>query len=115
MIPTQVVRAPTQNNYISGLTTEQFNRLFDEEINPETLDVLGKQAGNGDLNSIELLHNIALRQGSSGKKPKISYSIYSVVNSQQRKELIRKYRKPVKRYTNYIPTKNSQTTLTIQS
>ncbi|MTB47463.1 hypothetical protein GKR47_17690 [Providencia sp. wls1950] len=68
MIPTQVVRAPTQNNYISGLTTEQFNRLFDEEINPETLDVLGKQAGNGDLNSIELLHNIALRQGSSGKK-----------------------------------------------
>lgn len=78
MIPTQVVRAPAQSHYVSGLTTEQFNRLFDKEINPETLDELGKQAGNGDLNSIELLHNIALRQDPSGKKAEnILFDLFS--------------------------------------
>lgn len=82
MIPTQVVRNlvrnPAQSNYMAGLTTEQFNRLFDEEINPETLDVLEKQAGNGNLNSIELLHNIALRQDPSGKKAEnILFDLFS--------------------------------------
>jgi deubiquitinase len=78
MIPPQIVRAPAQSNYISGLTTEQFNQLFDKEINPETLDALEKQAGNGNLNSIELLHNIALRQDPSGKKAEnILFDLFS--------------------------------------
>lgn len=63
---------------MAELTIEQFNGLFDKEIAPETLDSLAKSASDGNLESIDLLHNIALRQDSAGKNAEnILFDLFS--------------------------------------
>ncbi|EOE5320226.1 hypothetical protein [Providencia rettgeri] len=64
--------------FIAELTVEQFNGLFDKEIASETLSSLAKSASNGNLESIDLLHNIALRQDSEGRKAEnILFDLFS--------------------------------------
>lgn len=63
---------------MAELTVEQFNGLFDKEIAPETLAFLAKSASDGNLESIDLLHNIALRQDSVGKNAEnILFDLFS--------------------------------------
>ena len=63
---------------MTELTVEQFNGLFDKEIAPETLAFLAKSASYGNLESIDLLHNIALRQDSVGKNAEnILFDLFS--------------------------------------
>lgn len=70
--------SPTQAHYMSGLTIEQFNGLFEKNISPEALASLAESAGDGNLNSIDLLHNIALRQDSAGKNAEnILFDLFS--------------------------------------
>jgi len=47
--------------------TKEFNSLFAKTISPETIKSLQTSASNGDLRSIELLNNLALRSDESGK------------------------------------------------
>ncbi|TOM56986.1 hypothetical protein CGH73_27160, partial [Vibrio parahaemolyticus] len=61
-----------------SLTTQQFYGLFDKDIPQETLDSLAKSSGEGNLNSIDLLHNLALRQDSVGKQAQnILFDLFS--------------------------------------
>ncbi|MGG4608596.1 ElaD/SseL family deubiquitinase [Providencia sp. Me31A] len=70
--------SPTQTHYMYGLTNEQFNGLFEKEISSESLNSLATSASEGDLNSIDLLHNIALRQDSEGRKAEnILFDLFS--------------------------------------
>ncbi|MBQ0530617.1 ElaD/SseL family deubiquitinase [Providencia rettgeri] len=70
--------SPTQAHYMSGLTIEQFNGLFEKNISPEALASLAESAGNGNLESIDLLHNIALRQDNEGRKAEnILFDLFS--------------------------------------
>ncbi|GAB1441158.1 SPI-2 type III secretion system effector deubiquitinase SseL [Providencia sp.] len=70
--------SPPQTHYISGLTIEQFNGLFEKKIATETFNLLARSAGDGNLNSIDLLHNIALRQDSEGRKAEnILFDLFS--------------------------------------
>lgn len=63
---------------MAGLTLNQFNGLFDDVIDHGILTALGVSASYGDLNSIDLLHNIALRQDSSGQKAEnILFDLFS--------------------------------------
>lgn len=74
--PTTYSTAKT--HYMSRLTIEQFNGLFEKKIASEALSSLAKSASEGDLNSIDLLHNIALRQDSEGRKAEnILFDLFS--------------------------------------
>lgn len=65
-------------NPMAGLTLKQFNGLFDDVIDHEILTALGVSASYGDLNSIDLLHNIALQQDISGQKAEnILFDLFS--------------------------------------
>lgn len=50
-----------------SLDMNKYGDLFSEKINPETIQSLKKTASQGDLNSIELLSNLALRQDEHGR------------------------------------------------
>lgn len=54
----------TSNNHYFDIPT--FSRLFSEKVDSETILSLKKTAIEGDLHSIELLNNLALRQDESG-------------------------------------------------
>lgn len=70
--------SPSQTHYMGGLTIEQFHGLFAKEIVPETLEFLASSASDGNLNSIDLLHNIALRQDMEGRKAEnILFDLFS--------------------------------------
>lgn len=45
----------------------EFNNLFSETISTQTLESLKESASKGNLRSVELLNNLALRQDASGK------------------------------------------------
>lgn len=56
---------------------QKFGNLFSEAITTETVELLKKPASDGDLNSIELLHNLALRQDKYGKQAEnILFDLY---------------------------------------
>ncbi|MEX6368409.1 hypothetical protein AB6F62_09950 [Providencia huaxiensis] len=94
---------------MSGLTIEQFNGLF-EKIFPLKLLASLKSASNGNL-SIDLLHNIALRQDNEGRKAEnILFLIYLVENVLQcKKGSIKKY-ETAKNYINYTLIQKNQKT-----
>lgn len=50
------------------LNINQFNSLFTEEIAVGTIESLSKSAADGHLDSIDMLHNLALRQDTIGKR-----------------------------------------------
>ena len=71
--PIQTRLAPT-----CDLTLNQFEQLFSQNIDPSILDLLSQSAGDGDLNSIDTLYNIALRQDESGQKAEtILFDLFS--------------------------------------
>lgn len=70
--------SPAQAHYMSGLTIEKCRGLFEKNISPEALASLAESAGDGNLNSIDLLHNIALRQNPAGKNAEnILFDLFS--------------------------------------
>ncbi|HEM6890267.1 TPA: hypothetical protein U2I30_001686 [Providencia rettgeri] len=78
MVIQPTVHSPTNAHYSGSLTTQQFYGLFDKDIPQETLDSLAKSSGEGNLNSIDLLHNLALRQDSVGKQAQnILFDLFS--------------------------------------
>ena len=50
------------------LTLDQVNNLFTDKIDHKSFNVLCISAENGNLDSIDILHNIALRQDDVGKQ-----------------------------------------------
>lgn len=48
------------------LNAAQFNNLFTDDVNINTLDLLGKSAADGNLDCIDMLHNLALRHDDVG-------------------------------------------------
>jgi len=49
------------------IDAEQFNNLFEDYVDIKTLDLLGKSAADGNLDCIDMLHNLALRHDYVGK------------------------------------------------
>lgn len=49
------------------LNAAQFNNLFENNVDIKTLDLLGKSAADGNLDCIDMLHNLALRHDDLGK------------------------------------------------
>lgn len=72
-----------RNDY--GISQKEFNNLFsNKKVKKETLDALKKSAADGNLNAIDMLHNLALKNDDVGKNPRISYLIYSVEKNEVR-------------------------------
>ncbi|ASG75572.1 type III secretion system effector deubiquitinase SseL [Salmonella enterica] len=60
------------------LNVEQFNNLFTNNVDVNTLDLLGKSAADGNLDCIDMLHNLALRHDYIGKKSEsILFDLFS--------------------------------------
>lgn len=49
------------------LNAAQFNGLFESNVDVKTLDLLGKSAADGNLDCIDMLHNLALRHDGIGE------------------------------------------------
>ncbi|MBO1929103.1 hypothetical protein J4731_09185 [Providencia rettgeri] len=101
--------SPTQAHYMSGLTIEQFNGLF-EKYFPEALASLAESAGNGNLESIDLLHNIALRQDNEGRKAEnILFDLFSG-KLPAKKGIDKEIQETSKNYINYTLIQKSKNT-----
>lgn len=50
------------------LNAEQFNNLFTDNVDINTLDVMGKSAADGNFVCIDILSNLALRHDDAGKR-----------------------------------------------
>lgn len=60
------------------LNATQFNNLFTDNVDINTLDLLGKSAADGNLDCIDMLHNLALRHDEVGKKSEnILFDLFS--------------------------------------
>lgn len=60
------------------LNAEQFNSLFTSNVDIRTFDIIGKSAADGNLNCIDILHNLALRHDDVGKKSEnILFDLFS--------------------------------------
>ncbi|POT54571.1 type III secretion system effector deubiquitinase SseL [Citrobacter amalonaticus] len=60
------------------LNTAQFNNLFTDNVNIRTLDVLSQSAADGNLDCIDMLHNLALRHDDVGKRAEnILFDLFS--------------------------------------
>lgn len=60
------------------LNAVQFNELFTNNVNINTIDLLGKSAADGNLNCIDMLHNLALRHDDVGKRSEsILFDLFS--------------------------------------
>lgn len=59
------------------IDTLDFNNLFNDDIKPESLNLLKTSAAGGDVNAIELLTNLALRQDALGcQAEEILFSLF---------------------------------------
>lgn len=60
------------------ISTAQFDNLFTDKVKIKTLDVLGKSAAEGNIDCIDMLHNLALRHDAVGKKAEnILFDLFS--------------------------------------
>lgn len=82
-------------SYIPSFNIEQFNHLFMDEIKPEIFEALCISAKDGDLYSLECLHNIALRQNAIGKKAENELFDLFSGNQSEKKESGNKIQKGV--------------------
>lgn len=60
------------------LNAEQFNNLFTDNVDINTLDVMGKSAADGNFACIDILSNLALRHDDAGKRAEsILFDLFS--------------------------------------
>ncbi|MBF0035788.1 type III secretion system effector deubiquitinase SseL [Citrobacter freundii] len=60
------------------INAEQFDNLFTDNVNTKTLDALSESAAAGNLDCIDMLHNLALRHDDAGKRAEdILYDLFS--------------------------------------
>lgn len=60
------------------LDAERFNNLFTDKVGINTLNSLGQSAADGNLDCIDMLHNLALRNDDVGKKAEtILFDLFS--------------------------------------
>lgn len=68
----------TETYSLYQLNPNQFHNLFTENVKDETLDVLSNSASNGNLDAIDVLHNLSLRHDDAGKKAEnILFELFS--------------------------------------
>ncbi|WP_067705599.1 ElaD/SseL family deubiquitinase [Erwinia sp. ErVv1] len=60
------------------INLEQFDNLFTDDVDIKTLDVLGQSAADGNVDCIDILHNISLRNDEAGKRSEdILFGLFS--------------------------------------
>ncbi|MFU9136467.1 ElaD/SseL family deubiquitinase [Erwinia tasmaniensis] len=60
------------------INSKQFDNLFTDDVDIKTLDLLGQSAADGNLDCIDILHNIALRNDEAGKRSEdILFGLFS--------------------------------------
>lgn len=68
----------TEDYSLYQLNTNQFYILFTENINDEIFEVLSKSAADGNLDCIDMLHNLALRHDYTGESAEnILFDLFS--------------------------------------